>query len=166
MRADREAGDDAAYRRDWAEGEDYRKRALALRKPPEVGPWLIVGGTQISNARYAATAGDRAALYREGLDLLGKTQEAQRAVWDQLPAHMRGEVWSQMAFAYDQLGDQENRNQIAKAMIDKLKDSPYEARGRRWLTLEKLSYGEAACISCHEPGRLQPALARLGISTR
>ena len=166
MRADREAGDDAAYQRDRAEAQDYGTRALALRKPDEVGPWVIIGGMQIFNARYAATAGDSAALYTEGLDLLGKAQEAQRPIWDQLPAHMRGELWSEMAFAYDQLGEQEKRKQIATAMIAKLQGSPYEARGRRWLKLEKLSYSETACISCHEPGRLQTTLARLGVSAR
>jgi hypothetical protein len=161
LRADREAGNQDAYARHWTEAQEFKRQALANRVAADVGPLILVAFSQIFNAQYAATAADRESLFREGRELLWKIQEAQRPQWDKLPVHMRGELWSLIGFASDQIGDRDERDRVANEMIDKLKGSVYEARGRRWLNAKQLDASDAVCLSCHENGRLKVKLASL-----
>ena len=161
LRKDREANADSSYAHHWAEAQEYKNRALTLRAPADVGPLLLVGGSQIWNAQYAASATQRESLFREGRELLRQVQQIQSPVWESIPPHMRGELWSLEGFASDQIGEREERNRVANEMVTKLKGSLYEVRGRRWLNATNLGKADAMCISCHEPGRLQPTLARL-----
>jgi hypothetical protein len=161
LRADREAGNQDAYTRHWTEAQEFKGQALANRVAADVGPLILVAFSQIFNAQYAATAADRESLFREGRELLRKIQEAQSPQWDKLPVHMRGELWSLIGFASDQIGDREERLRVATEMIDRLKGSVYEARGRRWLNAKQLDASDAVCLSCHENGRLKVKLASL-----
>jgi hypothetical protein len=160
LRADREAGNQDAYTRHWTEAQEFKKQALA-KSAADLGPLILVAFSQIFNAQYAAAAADRESLFREGRELLWKIQEAQRAQWDKVPVHMRGELWSLIGFASDQIGDREERDRVANEMIDKLKGSVYEARGHRWLNAKQLDASDAVCLSCHENGRLKVKLASL-----
>ena len=68
---------------------------------------------------------------------------------------MRGELWSQIAFASDRLGDKAERDRVIGEMLAKLQGSPYETRARHWQKLSNLtSEGDYTCLSCHDPGRL------------
>ena len=82
-----------------------------------------------------------------------------------LQPHMRGELWSQIAFAADRLGDKPERDRYIELMLTQLKGSLYEKRAERWQKLPALTTeADNMCISCHEPGRLKPTAARLGVT--
>lgn len=156
----RAAGDDASYSRELATAKELRGRIFArdLRDP---GPYIIVGSSLVRTA-CVAPEGDRAWMFRDGRDLLAKVPGLQGDVFDQLPPHMRGELWAQIAFASDRVGDAAARDQALDNMVAKLAGTPYETRARSWqkgTTLAKEK--DYACLSCHEPGRLGPTLARV-----
>ena len=57
------------------------------------------------------------------------------------------------------------RQRVIALMREKLAGSVYAKRAERWATLPALTNeADNMCISCHEPGRLKPTAARLGIT--
>ena len=101
-------------------------------------------------------------MYREGREILRRVPVIQAKYFDKLPPHMRGELWSSLAFASDRLGDRAERDRLVNEMATKLAGSVYEGRAKRWAGMSELkSEVDSMCISCHEPGRLKPTLARL-----
>ena len=159
MRRAREKHDDAAYRRELALSKELRAKIFA-GDPKDAGPYIIVGSSLVGLA-YFAPAEDRDGMYRDGRDLLSKVPALQAQYFEQLPPHMRGELWSQIAFASDRLGDSAERDRVLNEMAAKLAGSPYEGRARSWKEGGLAKEKNFLCISCHEPGRLAPALARM-----
>jgi len=160
MREARRKGDDAAWRRHLADARDLREKIFA-RDPQDPGPYIIVGSMLVDVA-YFAPPDDRAWMYRDGRELLNKVPGLQTKYFDTLPPHMRGELWAQIAYASDRLGDTAGRDRVLNEMLTKLAGSPYEARARAWQKEGALANEKQyLCISCHEPGRLTPTLARL-----
>jgi hypothetical protein len=156
----RTKGDDAAYDRQLAAAKELRTR-IFTGDPQDAGLNVTVGSCLVRTAYFAADK-DRAAMYREGRDLLAKVPELQADMFDKLPPHLRGELWAQLAFASDRLGEPAARDQALENMLTKLPGTPYESRARSWqkpgnIAKEK----DYTCMSCHDPGRLAPTLARL-----
>jgi hypothetical protein len=161
MRRAHAANDNAAYQRHLAAGAELAAQSLARARGNNSGPYIIVGSVMIT-AAYAAPEDQRAAMYREGREILRKVPVIQGASFDKLPAHMRGELWSLMTVASDLLGDKGDRDQLIQDMIAKLPGSVYESRAVRWQKLPDLSsQRQYMCLSCHEPGRLNAVVARL-----
>jgi len=156
----RAKGDDAAYAKHMAEAKDLRAKIFA-GDFQDVGPYIIVGSGLINTACYAPEK-ERAAMFRDGRQLLAKVPELQGKLFDDLAPHMRGELWFELAFASDRLGDTEARDRTLQTIITHLAGTPYETRAREWQKPGKIA-GEKQynCISCHEPGRLAPTLARI-----
>jgi hypothetical protein len=153
MRQALAAGDDAAYHSLLVASKEVRLKAFST-DPKDPSPYIIVGSALVRVASSAPEQ-DRAWMYRDGRDLLNKVPGLQKDYFDTLPPHMRGELWSQIAFASDRLGDQAERDRVLGEMVARLGGSPYEARARNWQKRANLSKeGDYACISCHEPGRL------------
>ena len=155
-----EKGDRAAYRGYAAAAKSVREKIFA-GDPKDPGPYIIVGSTLVGLA-YFVPQEERAWTYRDGRELLRKVPELQAKYFNTLPAHFRGEIWTQIAFASDRLGDTAERDRMLDEITSNLRGTPYEARARAWkkgpaLAAEK----QYTCISCHEPGRLAPTLSRL-----
>jgi len=137
------------------------REKIFSQNPQDPGPYIIVGSTLVDLA-YFVPAQERAWMYRDGRELLRKVPVIQAAQFEHLPAHFRGEIWTQIAFASDRLGDTAERDRMLDEITTNLQGTPYEARARAWkkgpaLAAEK----QYTCISCHEPGRLAPTLSRL-----
>jgi len=160
MRQARQKNDDATYVWELASGKRLREQIFA-GEVKDPGPYIIVGSGLVGVAYFAPPA-DRLSMYREGRELLSKVPALQAKYFDTLPPHMRGELWMQIAYASDRLGEQAERDRVLNEMLAKLAGSPYEARARAWLKEANLANEKQyLCISCHEPGRLTPTLARL-----
>lgn len=153
MRQALAAGDNAAYHRLLAAAKEVRQKTFA-GDPQDPSPYIIVGSSLVRLASSAPDE-DRAWMYRDGRELLNKVPGLQKDYFDTLPPHMRGELWSQIAFASDRLGDKAERDRVISEMLAKLPGSPYETRARHWQKLPNLkSEGDYTCLSCHDPGRL------------
>jgi hypothetical protein len=159
MRDARKKNDQEAYRRHLAAANEIRKRVVA-KEPNNPVPGIIIGGSLVFGALYMPEE-DREWMYREGRTLLRKVPELQGPVFDKLPPHMRGELWSLIAFASDRLGDKPDRDHYVDEMLTKLAGSPYEARAKRWKNQPSLTNEvDNMCITCHEPGRLAAVQSR------
>ena len=153
MRQALAAGDHAAYHRLLAAAKEVRQKAFA-GDAHDPTPYIIVGSSLVRLASSAPEQ-DRAWMYGDGRELLNKLPGIQKDYFETLPAHMRGELWSQIAFASDRLGDRAERDRVIGEMLAKLQGSPYETRARHWQKLSNLtSEGDYTCLSCHDPGRL------------
>jgi hypothetical protein len=163
MRKAKLAHDAAAYDRSMAAAAKVRA-AIWNGREPQAGPYIIVGSTLVGGALWAREE-DKQWMYRDGREMLNKVQEIQKKYFDTLPPHFRGELWSSIAFASDRLGDKAERDRVIGLMLTQLKGSAYEKRAERWQKLPALtSKVDNMCISCHEPGRLKPTAARMGIA--
>jgi len=158
----RAKGDDAAYRAALATARELRPRIFE-GEPRNPALNIVVGSVLIGTLSSAAET-DRDWMLRDARDLLSKVPALQEEQFDRLPAHMRGEVWSQLAYVSDRLGDTAERDRLIENMVTRLAGTPYEARGRAWQKGSLAHEKEYTCISCHEPGRLAPTLARLNAS--
>lgn len=160
MRKAAVAGDLAEYSKLLAKGKQIREKALAS-DPKDTGPWIIIGSSLIMGAYYAPDS-EKKWMYSDGRELLRKVLVLQEKIFDRLPPHMRGELWSLMIYASDRLGDKAERDRLTDLMLTRLAGSPYESRAKRWQKLPEIkSEIDNMCISCHDPGRLAPTLARL-----
>jgi hypothetical protein len=156
----RNKGDDAAYSRELAISKDLRAK-IFMGDQRDPGPYIIVGSSLVRTACFAPEK-DRGWMMRDGRDMLVKVIELQGEVFEKLPPHFRGEIWAQLAFANDRLGETAARDRALENMLTRLGGTPYESRARAWqkpgaIAKEK----DYACMSCHDPGRLAPTLARL-----
>jgi len=159
----RTKGDNDAYGKQLAAAKGLKTRILAGEARDALN--IIVGSSLIRTADVAPDQ-DRASMYREGRDLLAKVPEIQGKAFDTLPPHMRGELWAQLAYAADRLGETAERDRVLQLMQSQLAGTQYESRARLWQKPENLAKEKGyACISCHEPGRLAPALARVNATT-
>lgn len=140
---------------------EFGKKALAKASSQDIGPSVVIGSTMVMAASLYPES-QRANVYREGREHLRKVMTSQGEQFEKLPPHMRGEMWSLLAFASDRLGDTEDRNRVMAEMASKLVGSVYEGRARRWQKLSNLQgEREYMCISCHDPGRLKDTMARV-----
>jgi hypothetical protein len=163
MREARKKGDDEAYRRHLAEAKDVHKQALG-KETKDAGPYIIIGGSLVFGALFVPDQ-DKEWMYRDGRELLRKVPVLQAQYFDTLPAHMRGELWSLLAFASDRLGDKQERDKYITEMMTKLAGTPYEGRAKRWQNQASLtSEVDNMCITCHEQGRLAAVQAKLNAS--
>jgi len=161
MRQAVKKGDMESYRSLRKTEKELQEHSLRnVKSPEDIGPNIIIGGSLILTAVFLPDA-DRAEMYRTGRELLRDVPGRQK-IFDNLPPHMRGELWSQIALASDRLGDKEERDRVLAQMLNKLQGTPYENRARRWQKQEEIkTQADHTCISCHDPGRLTPTLARL-----
>ena len=87
--------------------------------------------------------------------------ERQKAFFDKMPAHMRGEVLAGLALAEFRLGNDAKGREILNRIVSNLGGTPYEPRAKKWLaepaTIAKSSI---TCLTCHDDGRLESMLAK------
>lgn len=154
----RKAGKPEEYRKLYDNGMATMAKARELA-PRDVGVIVISAvplffGDQLDPA-------DRNGALQLGRKMNLTAMEAQKAGFEKLPAHFRGELWSGVAFAADRLGDREERDRILKTIIEQMPGTPYKTRAEKWLASDSLPHASYMCLSCHEPGRLDAVVKRL-----
>lgn len=86
----------------------------------------------------------------------------QAPFFDKLPPHMRGEVLAGLAQASARLGREEEAQAWLKQVVETLPGTPYASRAKKWQENYQLSKTTSlTCQTCHDPGRLEPSLARM-----
>ena len=140
---------------------DFSKATeIAKGTPNMIGVFAIVGGSYTVFADRFPTALRREAWTAAQENYLA-LRNLQKPYFDQIPLHMRGEVLAGLAQAAQRLGDTETASQRLAELIEKLPSSVYATRARRWqeqpATASKTSI---TCQTCHDDGRLAPAMAK------
>jgi hypothetical protein len=157
----RAKGDGAAYVHELARSKEIRARMFpdGLKG---AGALIIVSASLLRTACVAPDE-DRAWMFHDAREMLLKISEAQdAAAFDAMPAHMRGELWGEMAFVAGKTGNDVERDLALNNILTKLPNTSYATRATAWqkagVLMKEKDY---TCLSCHEPGRLEPTLTRL-----
>lgn len=159
----RKAGQPAEYRKFYDKGIATMARAREI-SPRDAGVLVISASPAFFADRLDPA--DRAAALQMGRKYNLAVIEMQKAGFDRLPAHFRGELWSGVAFAADRLGDREERDRVLKTIIEQLPGTPYQTRAEKWMASDSLPHGTFMCMSCHEPGRYEARLKQLQSQSR
>jgi hypothetical protein len=103
-------------------------------------------------------------MYKDGRELLSKVPEIQKDAFHTLPPTCAAN-FGRRSRSPDASATRRSATGNIGLMLANLKGSLYEKRAERWQKLPALtSEADNMCISCHEPGRLKPTAARLGIT--
>ena len=87
--------------------------------------------------------------------------EQQKEMVAKLPLHIKGELLSGLAQAAQRNGRMAEMNEHLDRILEFLPGTPYEASAKKWKADPAVaSKVKIACMSCHDPGRLEPSLAR------
>jgi len=155
-----EAGDQAKGDALFQESVAMMEKGQALA-PAHVGILATTAGTLMNFAgrlpdRHSRQAVERA---REPYAALYKLQEA---MLDRFPLHLKGEVLAGVAETEFRAGDREKGIAFLNRIVTGMPGTPYARTAETWLKAPDAVTKESrlVCQSCHEPGRLQPWIAR------
>jgi hypothetical protein len=160
----REAGDTAGYKRLFKQASDLfaEVRAKDWDSPGVIA--LFAPCVLLFADRTAPE--DRPALYALAYDAYRKTWDNQGPNFTRLPPHMQGELLGGLAQSAQRTGHTDEMNQHLDKILTALAGSPYEPMAKQWRQDPKVAAGSTLiCKSCHDAGRLEPTLARLGPKT-
>jgi hypothetical protein len=98
-----------------------------------------------------------------------RAYEAYQIIWkqqasyvDRFPVHFQGELLAGLAQSSQRTGRTEELGQYLDKILELLQSTPYEAVARQWKANPASASGSRmACMTCHEPGRLNARLASL-----
>ena len=114
----------------------------------------IAGGTAIILGDRLAPA-DRGRIYELGRDRYVELEQAQSALFTNMPPHHQGEVLAGIAQLEQRLGNRERAVGYAERVIATLAGTPYEAAARAFIAdPDAEPTPRLACVSCHDAGRL------------
>jgi hypothetical protein len=156
-----DAGDTQGFNDHLAKANERFARAAALAKEipaHQQAVLAITGGSWVVFAdRLPAAHRTKAwTLARENYSAL---RTAQKAFWDKLPVHQRGEVYAGLAQAAQRLGEAELAAKLTAELVAALPGTPYAVFAKRWLDKpETMAKSKLTCASCHDAGRLQAVL--------
>lgn len=156
-----EAGDTAAFDAEYAKAMDLFARAAAIAKPI---PRYAEGIHAITGGSFTVFADRLPPKYRRETWLKVREHysallELQKAQFDRLPVHFRGEVMAGLAQAAQRLGETEKAVTLTQELVAAFPGTPYAVFGKRWLDKpETMAKSKIACVTCHDAGRLQAVL--------
>jgi hypothetical protein len=144
----------------------FQESAALLEKgqalaPTHPGILATTAGTLMNFAgklpdRHSRQAVEKA---REPYATLYKLQES---MLDKFPLHLKGEVLAGVAETEFRVGDRERGIAFLNRIVTGMPGTPYARTAETWLKAPEAVTKESrlVCQSCHEPGRLQPWMAK------
>lgn len=97
----------------------------------------------------------RAAAWNTAYENYQTLAKLQAPIVDQLPMHLRGELYAGLAQSAQRTGRTEEAAQHVDKIIAVLADSPYAAIAKKWkANPASAANSSMTCMSCHDGGRL------------
>lgn len=158
-----EAGDAAGFQKHFADAQaDFAKGAAeAARQPDFLAAVHAICGGSYTVFSDRLPAGQRKFGWTQVRDSYLALRETQKAFFDKMPLHMRGEVLAGLAQASQRIGDADAQARLTD-LIETLPGSVYATRARKWQEQPEVAARTAlACQTCHDAGRLEPTLQRM-----
>ena len=104
----------------------------------------------------------RAAAWATAYDAYQILWKQQGEFADKLPVHIRGELLGGLAQSALRTGHTKEANEYLDKILTMLPNTPYEPIAKKWKENPKAAENSRiACMTCHEPGRLEDRLAKL-----
>ena len=121
--------------------------------PDTIGVRIVRGGVLLVAARQMPIAEQARAMTETGVADYEHVLQLQRASFDQLSTHARGELLAGPAEGWRRLGNAAKSREYLLRMVNELRSTPYEAKAQAWLTRDGWANGDAlSCTSgCHTP---------------
>lgn len=159
-----EAGDQAAFDRHYADARaDFSRAAAELANQPDMrAAYFAIRGGCFTIMADRLPAAHRKEAWTEVRTNYQALRETQKAFFDKMPLHMRGEVLAGMAQAAQRVGDQPGAKAAMQELLAALPDSVYASRARKWQEQPALAERTSlVCQTCHDSGRLEPVLQKM-----
>jgi hypothetical protein len=155
-----ERNDESQFGKYYQAADDLYAEASRLA-PMSQSVAIIIGGS------YAALGDRLPDSYRPGAwsqayDMYRKVWKQQSKDLDSFPVHIKGELLAGLAQTAQRTGRNAEMLENLNLIIEKLPDTPYAARARKWKgSPEMVPRTSIICQTCHEPGRLTARIAAL-----
>jgi hypothetical protein len=157
----------ANEKKNQAEFDQKYKQALALfAEAKQLGP-EVSGVAAVTGGSYVLFSDRLPKEYRAAA--WASTYDAYQILWkqqgefvDKLPIHMRGELLGGVAQSALRTGRIKEGNEYLDKILTMLPNTPYEPIAKKWKENPKAAENSTiACMTCHEPGRLEDRLTKL-----
>jgi hypothetical protein len=143
-----QAGDRAKGGELWQRGLAEMDDAVRLG-PDNLGVRIPRGAVLLTAARNLPSADMARPLIALGIADFERTLEIQKAYFDTLGTHPRGELLIGLADGYARLGKDDRANAFFERIRAALPGTPYAAGAEKWLQTMTLAPREAGCLGCH-----------------
>jgi len=118
--------------------------------PDNVGVRIPRGASVMGAARGMSESPFSRSLLERGKADFERTLEIQKAYFDQIGTHPRGELLFGLADTYSRLGETDKAQQFFERLTKDLPGTAYEKRARTWLeTRSPLPVAQTGCVGCH-----------------
>lgn len=138
-----------------AKGFEFWQRGLAEMDsavkiaPDRLGVRIPRGAVLLTASRNLPSAEMARPLIENGLADFERALEIQKAYFDTLGTHPRGELLIGLADGYSRIGQNEKATVYFERIRAVLPDTPYAASAGKWLATKSLTPREGGCLGCH-----------------
>ena len=140
---------------DQAKGMEFWQRGLgemdnAVRMAPdELGVRIPRGAVLLTASRLLPSSAMAHPLIEKGVGDFEHVLELQKAYFDTLGTHPRGELLMGLADGYARIGKDDQATTYFERIRAVLPGTPYAASAEKWLATKTLAPREAGCMGCH-----------------
>jgi len=142
------AGDQAKGIEFWQRGLGEMDKAVTMA-PDDLGVRIPRGAVLLTASRTLPNAEMAHPLIEKGVGDFERALEIQKAYFDTLGTHPRGELLIGLADGYARLGKDEQATAYFERIRATLHDTAYAASAEKWLAAKTLAPREAGCLGCH-----------------
>jgi hypothetical protein len=132
----------------WTRGLKEMQTAVDL-EPDSVGVRIPRGAVLLAMSHYLPTPEMAKPLIADGVADYQRTFELQKATFETLGSHPRGELLLGLADGYSRLGDQANAQKLFELIRTDLPNTVYAKRAGTWMETKSLSTADTQCVGCH-----------------
>jgi tetratricopeptide (TPR) repeat protein len=129
-------------------GISEMSRAVEL-EPDNIAVRIPRGAALLQSTLFMPENEFRRGLIESGLEDYLRTFELQKAHFDQLGTHPRGELLLGIADANRRLGNTEEADRWFRKIASDLEGSIYQKRADKWLETRTLETSDVQCAGCH-----------------
>lgn len=143
-----QAGDQAKGIEFWQRGLAEMESAVKIA-PDHLGVRIPRGAVLLTASRNLPSKEMARPLIENGLADFEHALEIQKAYFDTLGTHPRGELLIGLADGYARIGQGEKATAYFERIRTALPDTPYAASAGKWLSTKTLTPREGGCLGCH-----------------
>ncbi|BDC50879.1 hypothetical protein F183_A31950 [Bryobacterales bacterium F-183] len=133
--------------------EQYMKGMAMMDKAVALAPKAVgvrvPRGSVLMQASFGMPPEMAKPVLEKALDDYMTTYDVQKAFFDKVGEHPRGELLFGIANSYRRLGDEAKANEWFKMITDKMPNTNYAKRADIWLTTKSLTPAQQRCVGCH-----------------
>lgn len=143
-----QAGEQAKGAEFWQRGLAEMENAVKIA-PDRLGVRIPRGAVLLTASRNLPSKEMARPLLENGLADFEHALEIQKAYFDTLGTHPRGELLIGLADGYSRIGQEEKATAYFERIRAALPDTPYAASAGKWLATKSLTPREGGCLGCH-----------------